>query len=206
MHRMGYCLMSNRKVFPNTFHMILEMSVLSEFEEFVCHTTKVVTPGFHRRQFCQKTVLRLAKLFPTSHAASGWFPRLRKSEPWVSTSPPPPPPHPTYLPAWEGLLPKGQASLHPEEYLEKPIRQTLPHPNSTHQEWVLSIWEVFHYSGTFRLEKFSQRIVTGLRVRNTTSVLIYFQIRKLNSWMSWWLWSYGWLKAYLIFVTSITSI
>ena len=100
---------------------------------FVYHTHQSRDPRFPQEAILPETVFRLAKLFPTSHAASGWFPRLRKSQPWVST-PHHPSLHPPCLPASEGPLPKGQASLHLEEYLEKPIRQALPHLNFTY-EW-----------------------------------------------------------------------
>ena len=69
---------------------------------FVYHTHQSRDPRFPQEAILPETVFRLAKLFPTSHAASGWFPRLRKSQPWVSTphhpSLHPPPPHPACLP------------------------------------------------------------------------------------------------------------
>ena len=160
--------MSNRKVFPNTFHMILEMSVLSEFEEFVCHTTKVVTPGFHRRQFCQKTVLRLAKLFPTSHAASGWFPRLRKSEPWVSTSPPPQPPIPPACPPERASCQKDKPRCIPRNILRnqsgKPYLTPILHIKSGCCQFEKFFIILEHFAWRNSLRELSQVLELGIQL------------------------------------------
>ena len=59
----------------------------------VCRPANVVTPGFPSRLIWPKTVFpSLRKFFPSSHAARGWFPHLRKSQTWVS-----PPHHPIIL-------------------------------------------------------------------------------------------------------------
>ena len=95
--------------------------------------TKVVTPGFHKRPFCQKQFSDLRNFFQLlMQRAAGSHAYASLSHGFLHPITPLSTPHAPCLPASEGPLPKGQASLHLEEYLEKPIRQALPHPNFTH--------------------------------------------------------------------------
>ena len=137
-------------VFLNSFHNILDMGALLQLEGFVWHTPQSRDP-----RFPQEAILAERKQFwDLRNFFQLLMQRVAGSHAYASLShgflhpTPTSPSDPACLPAWEGLLPKGQASLHPEEYLEKPIRQTIPHTNPTFWEGAINFrlqveWKAF---------------------------------------------------------------